>query len=64
MHTAANLAAAWTDRRDEAIATLQHAESAPGLFKPEHIDQLRDDVVRADKQRRFWVARAQEARGQ
>lgn len=58
MSTPANLAAAWSDRVDAAIATLQHAESAPGLFRPEYVEQLRDEANRANQQHRFWIMRA------
>jgi hypothetical protein len=59
MHTtAANLAAAWADRAEEAAATLRHAEAAPGLFRPDHVALLRDDLARAVKQARFWETRA------
>lgn len=62
MSTPSIIAAAWADRFDAAVATLQHAESAPGLFRPEYVEQLRDEARRADYQRRFWTDRTRAAR--
>lgn len=64
MSTPSIIAAAWADRCDAAVATLQHAESAPGLFRPEYVEQLRDEANRANQQHRFWIVRASGTRGQ
>lgn len=35
-----------------------HAAMAPALFKPEYVDELRAEIVRATAQARYWQRQA------
>lgn len=54
--TATNsLTEAWAARSWRAQATLQHVEAAPALFKPERVQELRDEGAKANAQYRYWL---------
>lgn len=55
--TTTNLAQAWAKRYGRAIATVLHAEKAPALFKPEYVEQVRNEASRAEAQFNFWSGR-------
>lgn len=51
----ATLCAAWADRNERALVTLQHAEAAPALFKPERVEELEADAAKAGAEYRYWL---------
>lgn len=57
--TTTNLAQSWAKRYGRAIATVLHAEKAPALFKPEYVEQVRDEASKAEAQFNFWNRQGQ-----
>ena len=49
------LCEAWAGRLERATETLQHAEEAPALFKPERVDELQADAGKAGTEYRYWL---------
>jgi hypothetical protein len=53
--TATNtLVQSWANRYAKATATLLHAESAPAVFRPEYVEQVREEAAHAERQWNFW----------
>lgn len=49
------LCEAWAGRYERAAETLQHAEAAPALFKPEYVEELQADAAKAGAEYRYWL---------
>jgi hypothetical protein len=53
-----NLLEAWDAKATEAYSSLQLIDSAPGLFKDSHIDELVVEFTTARGHYDYWVANA------
>jgi hypothetical protein len=49
-----SLVEAWRARSVSAAADLHHAIQAPGLFKPEFVEQRQVDYFAAKRQVAYW----------
>lgn len=57
----ATLVQSWGKRYGQAVAVLLHAEKAPALFKPEHVEQARETAAHAEQQWTFWSSQETES---
>lgn len=53
--TTSTLIEAWQQRLNAAANALAHAEQAPALVTPQHLEKLRADLAHAKRQCRFWM---------
>ncbi len=50
------LQGAWAKRARDAAEILKHADAAPALFKPEYVQQVREDYATAIGWVGYWRA--------
>ena len=58
MKTVVTLWGSWADRRVRAVADLEAAREAPGLFKPEWTERAETEFDRANAECRRWSREA------
>lgn len=54
MRTDVAMQYAWLDKTNMAFAAYRQALSAPALFKPEYVDELREEFERTQVHLEFW----------
>lgn len=52
----ASMTQAWLARAEQAAAFLNHAATAPALFKPDAVEQARRDYAKAMNEAARWSA--------
>lgn len=58
-----NLMLAWAARAQQAAEDVGRAELAPGLFRPEFVEERRREYARAEGQWMYWSAHSGEESG-